>query len=417
MSEHFDDFISDFLQATSDVLSPDIFRLWSGIALVAGALERRVWLRNMQGPVYPNLYVLLVAPPGVGKSIIDKVRDLWSDTTEPNSKIPAFKVAPDSMTKASLVDTMAKSTRQFIPKNGEAPLTYSSLLVAAEEFSVLLPAYDMEYIGTLNAIWNNKRVHEEVRRHGQHQKVLIENPQLNMLGGAQPGWLASIFPEDAWSTGIGRRLIMIYASEAPWKDIWGEISPNHNLQNKLLQGLGKLSQVYGGLKIDLSAVEFLQAWDKGGRLPQPTHSKLSFYNSSRYFQLIKLSIISAMSRICYFFPVKEEDYKVSRFDVERALEWLLQAEKLMPDIFRAMVGKSDKDVIDEMHIFVTAAFARNKQKAVSGEFIRQFLIERVPHDKIESLIGTAERANLIARVGGTQDMYIPRPRFQHKNIE
>jgi len=37
-----------------------------------------------------------------------------------------------------------------------APDSVISLLVAAEEFSVLVPKYDMEYIGTLNSIWNKQ---------------------------------------------------------------------------------------------------------------------------------------------------------------------------------------------------------------------------------------------------------------------
>lgn len=398
------DFLIDFMTLTQDVLSPDIFRLWAGISLVAGALERRVWLRNSQGNVFPNFYILLVAPPGVGKQIIDRVRDLWREAVEPNTKIKAFHVAPDSMTKASLIDTLQKSKKMTVPPEGP-PVHSHPLLVAAEEFSVLLPAYDMEYIGTLNGLWNNKAIHHEVRRTGAKQDVEIEKPYLHLLGGAQPAWLASIFPEDAWSTGIGRRMIMIYASAGKWKDVWAEYDERPALRQSLLDRLGLLSKAYGQLGIERQAAEYLSDWDRNGRKPEPVHSKLAHYNASRNFQLIKLSMVSAASRGELF----ERVPAVRLEDVRRAQAWLFEAEAIMPDVFRAMIGKSDKDVIDELHLWAQGMFLRQKSP-IAGNLMRQFLLDRVPHDKIESILQLADTAKIITRdVGG--DLWTPRPRY------
>src|SRR5438067_5724999 len=92
------DFIESFLKLTEGTRTPELFRLWSAIALVGGALERRVWINNGDGTVFPNMFILLVAPPGVGKFVIEEVRSLWTESCEPGTKIPAFHVAPDNMT-------------------------------------------------------------------------------------------------------------------------------------------------------------------------------------------------------------------------------------------------------------------------------------------------------------------------------
>lgn len=397
------DFLIDFMSYTQDILSPDIFRQWAGISLLAGALERRVWLRNTQGAVFPNFYILLVAPPGIGKQIINQVRQLWRDAVEPGTKTHAFHVAPDSMTKASLIDTIAKSKKMVMPAAG-GPQFHHPLLVAAEEFSVLLPSYDMEYIGTLNAIWNNKAEHEEVRRTGM-QQVKFDYPYLNMIGGAQPTWLASIFPEDAWNTGIGRRMIMIYSSSTPWKDIWEDVPERPELHASLLRRLGLLSKAYGRMAIERQAVEALTEWDRSGRQPEPSHPKLAHYNTSRYFQLQKLTIISAASRGELF----AAEPAVRLEDVRRAQAWLLEAEALMPDVFRAMLAKSDKDVIDELHLWATGLWLRDK-KAIPGNIVRQFLLDRVPHDKIESIMELADKAKILERNAGA-DTWTPKPRY------
>lgn len=406
------DLIIDFMSLTQDVLSPDIFRLWAGISLVAGALERRVWLQNSQGSVIPNFYIMLVAPPGVGKQVIDRVKDLWRDTKEPGTKTPAFHVAPDSMTKASLIDTLAKAKKMTLPPEG-GPIFMHPLLVPAEEFSVLLPAYDMEYVGTLNALWNNKASHHEVRRTGAKQDVNIENPYLTILGGAQPAWLASIFPEDAWATGLGRRVIMVYSSVTPWKDVWADYDDRPDLRASILARLGLLSKAFGRMHIERAAMEALVGWDRDGRKPEPTHAKLSSYNTTRYFQLTKLAIVSAASRGELFGGEPKPAVRVE--DIARAKEWLLGAEAVMPDVFRAMTGKSDRDVIDELHLWTHGVWLKNRAP-IEGSLIRQFLLDRVPHDKIESILELADRANIVVREAGAIDKWLPKPRYDRRQL-
>ncbi len=396
------DFIEQFLELTEGTRTPAIFRLWSGIACVAGALERRVWISNGDGTVFANMFTLLVAPPGVGKFVIETVKSLWSDACQPNTKIPAFHVSPDSMTNASLIDTLSESSTTFLPP-GEPPFKYHSLLVPAEEFSVLVPKYDMEYIGTLNSIWNNKSKHEERRRHGPAKKTVIENPQLNILAGVQPSYLASLFPEEAWSTGLGRRLMMIYSSETPKLSLFYKANRRDGLKADLLTRLNSFYGLYGTMRWTESAMHHIDKWYMNGEEPVPQHTKLSYYNKSRGVFALKLSMISAVARSNEMIIIDE--------DIERALGWLLEAERVMPDIFRAMVGKSDKDVLAEMQMYVTAKYAQSKPKPVSGEFIRRFLLERVPHEKVSSLIDAAEKANIIARVGGSVDDYLPRPKW------
>ena len=51
MSSENGDLITDWFQytsATQDDRSPEIYRKWSGISLVAGAMERKVWVKQTQ---------------------------------------------------------------------------------------------------------------------------------------------------------------------------------------------------------------------------------------------------------------------------------------------------------------------------------------------------------------------------------
>jgi hypothetical protein len=143
--------------------------------------------------------------------------------------------------------------------------------------------------------------------------------------------------------------------------------------------------------------------------PTPTHSRLTHYNRVRTQNLLKLSLISAISRC--------QALLIEKIDVERGLYWMHEAERFMPDIFREMVGKSDKQVLEELHLFLIAYWQRNKRNPFQGDVLWDFLKDRVPSDRVGRMVEVAERSGLVARVGGTEDCWVPRPRGDRFGVE
>lgn len=388
------------MSLTEGIITPPLFRLWAGITCISGALERRVWAKTGPGVVYPNLYTLLVAPPGVGKFVIETVRELWQDSQEPGTRLPAFHVASDSVTNASMMDELNKSKDIMIVPAGP-PLIFHSLLIASEEFQVLLPGYDNQFIASLNSIYNNKSLHREARRTGSVKELNIENPNLTILAGAQPSYFASTFPDEAWSTGFCRRIIMIFSSESPLRSVFFSPGDMLGLRAQLLKRLGTMSAMYGPMLWEQAAVKCLDDWHLAEGPPRPSHSKLTHYNRSRTVFVIKLAIISAISR--------HGQMRIDHFDIERAMEWLIEAEKLMPDIFREMIGKSDRQIMEELHLYMTKIWiSQGKKGHITSQQIYDFLTHRVPSDKVEKLFMAADKAGFFARVGGSSDLFVPK---------
>src|SRR5882724_11244346 len=202
------DWLDQYMSYTDGITSPEIYRLWSGISAIAGALERRVWVETSRGVLYPNMFCLLVGPPGVGKSnAISIVEELWYSSKK-------FKVAPNNVTKAALVDALLEADRKIILPNGGGLVEYHCLLTSSSEFGVLVPAHDLEFLSVLNYIYDNPKVYRENRR-SLNKNIEIIHPQITILAGTQPGFLASLLPEEAWSMGFTSRIIMIYAGVPP----------------------------------------------------------------------------------------------------------------------------------------------------------------------------------------------------------
>lgn len=386
------------------MFSPREFRRWAGVSLVAAAAERRIWVQTGGRQTFPNMYIFLVASPGVGKQIIDDVRDLCIGVTQEGKRILPLHVSPNSMTKAAMVDEIVKAEGQCVGPGGQT-MEYHSLYTIEEEAQVLMPAYDSDFLGIVNKLYNNPQAPlTEVRRHGPVREVCAALPQLNLLLGVQPGWMAGTFPELAWSTGLMSRVIMIYVEEAPNYDFFGQQPDTRPLHRALQKRLLSLARRFGAMEWAPEAIRSISDWSLGGRTPLPTHSKLGNYNARRPMHLTKLALICALSR--------GADRWVELEDLARAKAWLFEAEGEMPGIFRAMTGKSDMAVIEELHFYLTSLWTMSKGKAIHQSALYNFLTRFVPGEKVERLIQVAERAGVVARVAGT-DTYMPRPKHQH----
>lgn len=384
------DWVESFLTLTEDIPSPELFRMWTGIAIVAGALQRRVWIETAQSLIYPNLYTLLVSPPGVGKSqAISRAADFWIGTD-------TMHVAPDSVTRASLIDALDSASTKAILPDGTFQ-QYHALAVPASEFGVLVPAHDLEFLNTLNHVYDNPRYYRENRR-SRNKQVDISFPMLNILGGTQPAYLASLLPEQAWGMGFTSRLIMVYSAQNIRPNLFDVKPVNEGLKKKLQDDLKVVVQLFGKMNFEPEARTHVEEWAQAGLPPIPTHGRLQNYNTRRILHFLKLAMISSVAR--------GSDLVITMEDVSRAKHWLLDAEDRMGDIFRDMAGKSDNQVIQDLHDFMWRLYARDK-KPIHLARIVGFLSSKVPADKVMRVLDLCERSEVIQRDAGTTDMYRP----------
>ncbi|HYG36114.1 MAG TPA: hypothetical protein VEC99_15090, partial [Clostridia bacterium] len=91
-------------------------------------------------------------------------------------------------------------------------------------------------------------------------------------------------------------------------------------------------------------------------------------------------------------------------------------EAKMPDIFRDMQGKSDKQILDDLHDYMFRLFIRDKRPVHIARIVA-FLTTKVPADKVMRVIELAERSELIQREAGKTDLYIPRPMDHLPGVE
>lgn len=376
--------ISAFEEATCQFGVPKSFLRWAAIHTLATALGRKVYVRNDRGVVFPNLYIVLLALPAVGKSLV-------MNLVTPFHRELKIKVAPQHISKASLVDELSESS-YFVVTGGAD--TFSHAVIVSPEFVETFPSYDLHLLGTLSSWWDCPSHMGERKRHMQGQKIDITNICCNIFTGLQPSVLANTFPPEAWSGGFLSRTIIVYAPEKieillrGGRKSYGKIHPP--TQALLIKELKKFASLVGQMEEDESFTEEYLNWKKSGMLPMPAHPKLTHYNARREHQLEKLSVISAVSRSSMV--LEGQDYL-------RARQWLEEVEENVDDIFVELASGDEMGVMKDFHTFLL-----RREGATRETLVRRYLTGRVPSQRVDGFLDHAEKAGFIRiihkRTGG-----------------
>lgn len=386
------DWIDTFIEKTEGMLIPLSFRRWTAIATIAGALERNVFTVTYRSVLFPNLFVILSGEPATGKSLlVNEARKLWVS-------VSGLQVGPDNPTKASFLDSLQAAERPSV--NGSGMTLSAPLSIACREFGVLFPKNDVAFMEDLTDIYDNPEKYTAPRR--TTKSVEIDRPIVNILAGATPDKLGDFFPDVAWGQGFTSRLLLIYgtAVESSDRNIFAKrYETDATWLKQRLNYFHK--ELHGEFEWAPDAALAMNTWANDGLPPVPTYGRLRHYNSRRLSHVLKLAMISAISA--------DHDLNIELSDFERAKTWLLEAEALMPDIFRAMAQKSDILILDDIEHEVRSVYyrqVRGARRPIGEEVIYTLLETRVPSERVRFLIEMAEKTGRI-RPGGMPGTWTP----------
>ena len=369
------------MEYTEALWSTVPFRRWSAITAIAGALERRVWIRSQSANIYPNLYTFLVGPPAAGKTRAASIcEEFWKAL--PHATEYEFHLAPTSLTKASLMDALASAARSD-PRI--EPSVYNSLLIISKELGALIPGYDADFLNALTYIYDNESYSE--KRRGNKDGLFIERPQINLLGCTTPSFLMDTMPDSAWDQGFLSRVIIIY------KDIVGErrlnleeeeLPRDKTLANALIHDIKAIADAHGKLTFTKEAATHLSAWadDEENR---PGHPRLQNYVTRRPIHAIKLSMIACIDKGHNVIELE---------DTQSAVNWITEAEVEMGNMFLAFKTGGDASIMNEAQHFLRTLETRSGEPVPMSR-LWQWLSERVPSYRIQPLIDTLIRAGMV----------------------
>lgn len=295
------------------------------------------------------------------------------------------------------MDALREAERTIVrPQDTPSVIKFNSLLVAANELGVLLPEYGSDFMNTLTDIYDGRRYGEKKR--GSELNYVMTDPQLNILAATTPAYLNNVMPEGAWDEGFISRVCLIYSGESILKDIFVEGEETDTAFDALLSDLKLIGNLYGKLVFTEEAAKALGEWHRQKGPPIPSHPKLQHYNGRRTAHLLKLCMVASVS--------KRNDHIINITDYNMALDWLLEAELYMPDIFKSMSSGGDAKIIKDCWHYAYEVYVRSKQPVAEHKLV-EFLSNRVPAHAVERVLQVMVKGGLLDK---NLDGYKPRPK-------
>jgi hypothetical protein len=360
--------------------APEVFRKWAGIGILASVLERKVWNQTNKGILFPNLYTVLVGPPGTGKSL------LMSFSERILRELQDICIAPSSVTAASLIDTLQLATRKVLRPYY---FQFNSLQVISSEFQNFLVSYEAQFMGVLTKLYDCE-LYEERRRTGKVQHIRIDNTQLSILAGTTPSYLSDLLPEGAWDQGFTSRTLFIFANPLSGvADIFGEetdFAYNQQIYEDLVIDLRGVLNLVGQAVWTPEAKRAIQDWRNDGAPPVPEHNRLAHYNTRRTTMALKLSLIASVART--------NELRVYPEDFHTARAWLLDAEARMPEIFRQMTATAESRSMEDARFHVKEMM-KKLNGPVPEHFLLGFLRNRIQAQHLAKVIEVMVKSRML----------------------
>lgn len=328
------------------------------------------------------------------------MREYWAE-------LPDLHIAPSSVSRASLADSLAAAKRHILrPTELPAFEEFNSLQVCSTEFGTFLSAYESEFMSTLNDLYDCVPYNEKKR--SMKEELAIAKPQLSIVAATTPAWLCGSLPETAWAEGFSSRLLLVFSQERIKMDPFALAEAANPLQNLLFADLKQIHNLHGTMMFDEEFIPLFRDWYMEDCPPVPEHPKLEHYLPRRHIHFLKLCMVFSASRSNEML-LRSEDFHAAR-------NLLIDTEALMPEVFKAMKYNSDSNIMDEVYSFVWQMFAK-EQKGISEHRVRRFLGERAPAYAVDKILDSMlkSRILLVESVGGGEggmNTFKPAPKVE-----
>lgn len=316
---HLDDWLESYLKFTQNSESPVLYHLWSGIAAISSCLRRKCFSNwGLQGYVYPNMYIVLVGPPGGRKGTAMKI----AKSMVVNLGVPTSSDALGST--QILYREIMDAEDEFHTKDGKVR-KHKSLSIWSEEFQVFLSDKDQTLRAALTDLFDcpDKWNYSTLKR-GQED---LSNCFLSIIGAITPSLLQDKLTMDAVGGGLLSRVILI-VGYGPIKKIALPFlsKDDQQLQKDLAKDLEQINLLAGPFILSREYLSTYSKWYNNDSGADGIDSdKFLGYNSRRALQIKKLSMILSAS--------ENNEMMLQPHHFHKALHIIKETEQEMPNAF------------------------------------------------------------------------------------
>lgn len=370
------DWIRTYIQHTKKHEAPELFHLWCAVAAIAAALERKVWTRLMLEKLYPNMYIILVAPPGRCRK-----NSAISVASKLVGQLKGVSLCSEKITPEALIHSLSRSESSY--HIDTRLYTHSSLTSVAKELDTFFSCNPEGMLELLTDIFDSQS-HDhwtyETKTSGTDE---IRGVWFNLLAGTTPSFFAKPIIRAGIGGGFTSRCIFVYQDKRRGRSL----ECDNSLESELADGLAKIHKMQGEFRKTTEAKKFFDDWYLPLPDEIPTIEALMPYYERKHAHVLKLAMIIAASHGCA---------SIQTIDIEEALRMLEMTEIYMPMVYRGVGGTGrDFTAFDIERVLVQI---ENSRQPLSRQEIINTNYVYVPRlDRIKMILDTLEQGGMINR--------------------
>lgn len=357
--------LTAYLKYAEEAESPEIYKLWAALSIVASALRRNVWLDMGVHTVWPHMFVILTGQSGkLAKSTtIRMARNILMG-------VENIHLGPDAVTKEELIVFMSKLSAQE---------SLAAVTLHSTELSSLIEPSGLKMIQFLTDIYDGDVSWQyHTKGSGRYQ---IDNPTLNILAGTTPSWLAEGMPTNVVEHGFTSRVVFVYAEELSRINS-KPASPDEKLVDALQQDLQHMALLEGPMEFtDAGFAEYDKYYNSIMNTLPDDYRVESFHWRVARAHILKVAMLISVT--------ERDDLLITETDMKKAFKILNAVQRDMGKSFSA-VGKFEyasdaerilRDIQSAPEGLSTQAIY-SKNMAVGPDAVRDILVALIRAGKI-----------------------------------
>jgi len=383
MTRRLKNWLDSYMEWTFNTEPAQQFHEWVSLAVISMALRKKVWFRFGRIKLHSNLFVVLVAEPGVARKT-----QAINYGEEIVSEVSAIVTSADAITPQAMLEDLEIAKSEETMPDGTL-LIHNSLSIISSEFESFLGQKkdNTKMLVLLTDLYDCKIRPYRYRTKGAGTNV-IASPFLVVVAGTTPESLASSLPSTAIGGGLTTRILFVWA-DSKWKkvDVPEVTNDLKELKKHLINDLTIISRIVGAYTYTKESrkwwKDFYNNYEELSPMRLCKDPSFQGWYSRKPTLMLKVGMLVAAA--------KSNTLTVGIPELEEALARIEKVEAVMHKGFVA-VGRSDitPDVALVMQVVQRA-------KIISEKQLMSLIWRDVDDRKFDNVMNTCIKAGNIQR--------------------
>ena len=352
------------------------FWFWGGVFTIAAALQRKVWLPFGLKNIYPNLYIMLVAPPAgrkadpimLAKNMLEELK---------------LGVSVDSTSKRALTKELEEISKNQFFYHHKRPKPQAALAIISKELSSLLAVDLKNMIEVLTDLFDShdKWTYKTSSQGGD----TINGVCVSCLVATTPTWLSLNLPPEAIGGGYTSRNIIVYEQEN-YKDVAIPPIPDVRIYSALLNDLNHIASIVGEFRWEEEGEAYYRNWYPSLKLLKHEINDDRIHPYLGRLHVIAIKVAMAL-RVAY-----SDDLIITKPDIARAIDLLVGIARTSGDALGGVGSSKLGPLKEKIRMQIKSA------KKITESQLFQWNYRDLEPDSFESIITMLVKGGRIKEV-------------------